>query len=69
MVDIINRVREALGNKSVNAGEITARIPRDYSVEQIVTLQMLSIVTVKSILSHLVGEGYVEAVFSERGVL
>jgi len=69
IADAIGKIREMLGNEPLGVGEITAKILREYGVEQTVTLQMLASVTVRSILAHLSNEGYAEAIVGEKGIL
>ena len=69
IVDVVNRVKNVIRNKPMSIGEITAKVLGEYGVEQTVTLQMLASVTIRSILTHLNTEGYVEALVSEKGVL
>ncbi len=69
IVDVIGKVRKMLDEKPRSAGEITAKVLREYSIDQTVTLQMLATVTIKSILTHLSSEGHAEALISDRGVL
>ena len=69
IADVISKVRKTLGNEPMSVGEITAKILREYGVDQTVTLQMLASVTIRSILAHLSSEGYAEAVVSEKGIL
>jgi len=67
--DVVSKVKDKLSLETVCPGVLAAKILLDYGVEQTTTLQMLSTVTVKSILSHLEKEGYAEAVVTGNGVL
>jgi len=70
IADVISKVRKTLGGiEPMSVGEITAKILREYGVDQTVTLQMLASATIRSILAHLSNEGSAEAVVSEKGVL